>query len=650
MVKNLSFREILAVLAIVALTGAGSALLPWALPMVQAAESWLADFRFATLSAPEPQNDQIVIVAITEDTLASLPYRSPVDRGFLDKLLGKLEAAKPRAIGFDVLFDQPTQPAKDLALRRRMLASTVPIVLATAGTTSNLTKRQSAYLKQFTEGLNTGLANLVKDRADGTVRWIFAGEEVNGQWKMGFVGALAAALGLVPQKQDPPLAYRGRPGKGEPAFKIYPAHTAGFLPKKWFAGKIILIGAVLPGADRHRTPFAAAEGAQTGALPGVLIHAHALAQLLDGRKPPKLGAAAVAALILLMAAVGMLFAAIDMPLALKSAGFLIAVVLYWVGGFAFYRYGGMMLPLLTPSLGFAASSGVGIAFLGRRDRKQKKFIRQAFSRYVSPSIVDKLVADPSQMNAGGERRELTYLFTDLANFTSLTEKTEPAVLVPLLNEYLSEMCRILFKHGATNDKIVGDAVVGFFNAPIAQEDHPSRAVAAALELDEFGQAFIEKQAGLGLTLGITRIGVHSGVAVIGNFGGENFFEYTAHGDMVNTAARLESVNKHLGTRICISGETAGRCPGIAFRPVAELVLKGKTESIQVFEPLAEGWTDSPAAAAYLEAYEKMLRNDPGAGEAFQEVIRISPDDALAKFHLGRLEGGEAGARIVMGEK
>lgn len=180
MVKNLSFREILAVLAIVALTGAGSALLPWALPMVQAAESWLADFRFATLSAPEPQNDQIVIVAITEDTLASLPYRSPVDRGFLDKLLGKLEAAKPRAIGFDVLFDQPTQPAKDLALRRRMLASTVPIVLATAGTTSNLTKRQSAYLKQFTEGLNTGLANLVKDRADGTVRWIFAGEEVNG--------------------------------------------------------------------------------------------------------------------------------------------------------------------------------------------------------------------------------------------------------------------------------------------------------------------------------------------------------------------------------------------------------------------------------------------------------------------------------------
>ena len=253
------------------------------------------------------------------------------------------------------------------------------------------------------------------------------------------------------------------------------------------------------------------------------------------------------------------------------------------------------------------------------------------------------------MNAGGERRELTYLFTDLANFTSLTEKTEPAVLVPLLNEYLSEMYRILFKHGATIDKIVGDAVVGFFNAPIAQEDHPARAVAAALELDQFGQAFIARQAELGLTLGVTRIGVHSGVAVIGNFGGEAFFDYTAHGDMVNTAARLESVNKHLGTRICISGVTAGRCPEMSFRPVAELVLKGKTEGIQVFEPLADGWADS-SAAAYSEAYGKMLDNDPGAGEAFREVVRINPDDGLAKFHLERLSGGETGAKIVMGEK
>ena len=651
MVRNLSARDILAVLAIVALTGAGSYLLPWALPMVQAAETWLADFRFATLSAPEPQDDRIVIVTITEDTLASLPYRSPLDREFLAKLLGSLEAAKPRAIGFDVLFDQKTQPAKDAALKRRLLDSPVPIVVAApAVSNSDLTERQAAYLKVFTDGLDVGLVNLVTDRAGGTVRWIFAGETVDGQWKPGFVGAIAGAIGLEAPRQDTPLAYRGRPGKGEPAFRKYQAHTVGFMPKKWFAGKIILIGADIPRFDRHRTPYSAAEGAEAGGMPGVFIHAHGLAQLLDGRVPSGLGAGAEAALILLLAAAGMLFAALDMPLTLKAGGFLIAIVLYWVGGFALYHYGGIMFPLLTPSLGFAASSGVGITFLGRRDRKQKKFIRQAFSRYVSPGIVDQLVADPSQMNPGGERRELTYLFTDLANFTSLTEKTEPAVLVPLLNEYLSEMCRILFKHGATIDKIVGDAVVGFFNAPIAQEDHPARAVAAALELDEFGQAFVEKQAELARIVGITRIGVHSGVAVIGNFGGEAFFDYTAHGDMVNTAARLESVNKHLGTRICISGVTAGRCPEMAFRPVGELVLKGKSEGIEVFEPLADGWADGMAIAAYTEAFEKLRRNDPGAGEAFREVIRINPDDGLAKFHLGRLEEGETGAKIVMEDK
>ncbi len=224
------------------------------------------------------------------------------------------------------------------------------------------------------------------------------------------------------------------------------------------------------------------------------------------------------------------------------------------------------------------------------------------------------------------------------------------MLVPLLNQYLDGLCGVMFKHGATIDKIVGDAVVSFFNAPIAQADHAARAVAAALEADAFGQAFVIDQAAKGLTVGITRVGVHSGMAVIGNFGGERFFDYTAHGDMVNTAARLESVNKHLGTRVCISGATAAGCPDVQFRPVGTLVLKGKKEGIDVFEPLQDGEAVTAAVAAYREAFDLMRDGDAGAREAFERIVEAHPDDPLARFHLRRLDNGESGTTIVMEEK
>ena len=650
MFRTIAPRELSSIFAIIVIAAAVGALLPRGLATLKAGENWLRDYRFATLTPPEPQNANVVVVAITEDTLAALPYRSPLDRGFIAGLLGVLEQAKPLAIGIDILFDQPTEPAKDDALRQKLLNPSVPVVVASAAKTSKLTKAQMAYLKSFTDGLNTGLANLAKDRVDGTVRWIFSGASVEGKWRPSFSSSLAKTLGLPIPKLDQPLVYRGGPNETTPAFKVFPAHAVPHLPKNWFSGKVVLIGADLPLIDRHRTPFAAAPGTRAGDLPGVMVFAHAVAQLMDGRETPNLALPSEIVLIGLVAIVGVLFSAFDLPLLAKGALYLITLGLFWVGGFAVYLYGGLMIPLIAPTLSFATGSSLGIAYLGKRDREQKKFIRDAFQHYVSPSIVNQLVSHPENLNVGGERRELTYLFTDLANFTSLTESTEPSVLVPLLNDYLSEMCRILFKHGATIDKIVGDAVVGFFNAPLEQPDHPARAVTAALELDAFGQAFVEQQAENGLTVGITRIGVHSGVAVIGNFGGEHFFDYTGHGDMVNTAARLESVNKHLGTRVCISGVTAKACTDLVFRPVGALVLKGKSQGIDVFEPLPDEASSSPPIVAYQEAFEMMRRNDPGAAERFREVLKMNPEDVLAQFHLRRLENGETGATIVMKEK
>jgi CHASE2 domain-containing sensor protein len=180
MLRKILPKELFSVFAIVVLATAVGALLPRMLPTFKAGENWLEDFRFATLAVPEPQNKDVVVIAITEDTLATLPYRSPVDRGFLVRLLMALEAAKPKAIGLDILFDQPTEPAKDSALRQKLLTLSVPVVVALASKAEGLTKPQKEYLTRFAEGMKTGLVNLVTDRTDGTVRWIYPGDSTDG--------------------------------------------------------------------------------------------------------------------------------------------------------------------------------------------------------------------------------------------------------------------------------------------------------------------------------------------------------------------------------------------------------------------------------------------------------------------------------------
>ena len=636
-----------AIIAFAALVGVSA---PWVFPLVGWVENRVADIRVATLSPAEPQHPAIVVVAVTEDTLAALPYRSPLDRRFLADLLRTLEAAGVRAIGLDILLDQPTEEAKDAELGAVLKALGVPVVVAWADSDDKLTERQAAFLEDYLEGLEKGLPNLETDASDGTVRWIFPGRRRGDGMVRGLAGALAAVLGAPVPETRIALAYRKGPDARTPAFRVFPAHTLRFLPKAWLAGKIVVIGSDLPHSDRHRTPFAAAYGEDRGAMAGAMIHAHALAQLLDGRRAPGMGLAGEGALVAVLAVLGLLLAALDMPIPAKIGAGVGGLAVLWVGGFALFNFAGALIPLVTPSLAFAVSGGVGSAYLGRRDRQQKRFLRQAFSRFTSPAVVDLLIADPSRLTLGGERREITCLFTDLAGFTALIEKSEPADVLPLLNRYLDGMCRIVFDHDGTIDKIVGDALVVFFGAPLEQPDHPARAMACALDLDAFAHAFAAEQKTAGIEFGETRIGLNTGMAVLGNFGGEAFFDYTAHGDTMNTAARMESVNKHLGTTMCVTVATASRCPDMRFRPVGVLVLKGKSKGVEAFEPLSPEAAASPATAAYLKAFESMRSGDPGAGAVFAGLLKDHPDDRLAAFHATRLAAGEVGATVVFREK
>src|ERR1700722_6296179 len=182
----------------------------------------------------------------------------------------------------------------------------------------------------------------------------------------------------------------------------------------------------------------------------------------------------------------------------------------------------------------------------------------SLSRYFSPNLAAQLAGDADAIDLGGQRREIATLFTDIASFTALVETLEPEALGPLLNDYLTGMTDLVFSPDGTVAKIVGDALHVLFGAPGEQADHAARAVNCALALDAFAQSFRECSQQKGIALGVTRIGAHAGPAIVGNFGGGRFFDYTAYGDTINVAARLEAANKQLGTHICVSASLAAR--------------------------------------------------------------------------------------------
>ncbi len=271
--------------------------------------------------------------------------------------------------------------------------------------------------------------------------------------------------------------------------------------------------------------------------------------------------------------------------------------------------------------------------------------RANLSRYFSPNLAEHLATNPRTFELGGERREMTFLFTDLASFTTLVEQLDPAVVVALMNEYIGGISGIVFEHGGTVDTVVGDAVHAIFGAPMEQPDHAARGVACALAIDKFAQRFEGSKAAESVAVGITRIGVHTGSAIVGNFGGKDYFHYTAHGDAVNTAARLETANKKLGTRMCVSANTVGSIPHFVGRPIGSLILQGKANEIFAFEPYDPDRGGEERLTQYLDAFDLLQAGDPGCLRAFAAYVGKYDNDPLASFHLQRLLGGQISTEI-----
>lgn len=250
---------------------------------------------------------------------------------------------------------------------------------------------------------------------------------------------------------------------------------------------------------------------------------------------------------------------------------------------------GWWLPFVAPLTCYGLSFSVSLLISYETEGKQKKYLKTAFRQYLSPEVIEELIANPDRLKLGGERREISIYFSDLQGFTSISEKLSPEDLTGLLNEYLSEMSDIILQYGGTIDKYEGDAIIAFWNAPTTQENHSFRALEAAVVCQ---QRLAEMRGKLAIKAGCPmymRIGLNTGTAVVGNMGSRNRFDYTMLGDAVNLAARLEGLNKQFGTYIMCTKATKEGAEkygtSLKFRELAEVTVVGKKEAITIFEPM-----------------------------------------------------------------
>jgi adenylate cyclase len=356
-----------------------------------------------------------------------------------------------------------------------------------------------------------------------------------------------------------------------------------------FKDKIVFVGVTASGLyDVFETPFAG------GKMPGIQVHAAVADDFLSGRflmpasEPVRL-------LTVLALAVGVGLIATVLPAWWASAATLAAVALFTMLATARFA-AGQWINLTQPALASATALFGGVAYQYFVEGREKRKMKRLFGQYVSKDVYAQLVANPELARLGGQRRDMTVLFSDIRGFTTLTEKGQPEEIVHMLNEYFTRMVDIVFRNKGTVDKFVGDMVMALFGAPLDDPQHADHAVEAALEMIEELGRLNQKWAAEGRSANVDiGIGINTGPMIAGNIGSDQIMSYTVIGDAVNLGSRLESLNKQYSTRIIISDETRRRLTGrFVFRPLGDVVVKGKTQPVAIFEVVGRAAADTIA--------------------------------------------------------
>ncbi|MBT9512891.1 MAG: adenylate/guanylate cyclase domain-containing protein [Acidovorax sp.] len=584
------------------------------------------------LTAPQRTALPVVILAIDEPTFQELQQAWPFPRSVHAALLQRLHAEGAAAVGLDIVFADPSTEAEDAALDRA-IAGAGPVVLA--ATREKIDSSNAALwmevlpLPRFLDaGADAGDAG-VEPHDDFVVRRAPVARE-------GFALRLAQrAAEARGQRQALHhfdwIGYRGARGTFDTR-SYYQALEPGLLPAGFFKGKIVLVGRsartatelTRAQADLFNSPFGTAGGERL--FPGVELQATLVDNYLTGGGLRSVSEGWTLALTALLLPV-LLWASRRLHpagAAALTAALVVAMGLVSWGLFAHFRlWWPPLLPAAAAVAIYAAAALMAYALVRQRARQTRAMLAQ----YLPPAVVSRLIAHPELMRLGGEAREVTLMFTDLANFTTLSEQLSAEQTVEVLTGYFNAMTPIVHATGGTVDKFIGDAVMAFWGAPLDDPQHAANAVRAAIAMQQAMQALVADLRARGLPPIHMRIGLHTGRVVVGNVGSEQRFSYTAIGDAVNLAARLEGANKAFGTGILLSAATAAQLPPtVALRALDDVIVKGKTAPVRVFTPCDDAAVGQASQAA-LDAFHS--RDWDGATQSLAQVLQRQPGDLAA---------------------
>lgn len=522
-----------------------------------------------TLFSSKPINDSLVIVAIDDASLQELG-QWPWPRHTFGEFFSKLNEAPPKIVGFDVLLAENSRLGRedDRSLEKSLSTLTYPTVFpveACEMCQNGLLTPLEAFTKN--PQVSLGNVNLFVD-PDGVVRNL--PEHVHDIEPFAYV--------LAPEAQETQSSSK----------RIVYADAPHTLPRISFKdalerpelleNKIVLIGATAPDFhDEHLVPTS--DGTL---MSGVEIHAHIANMRLEGYAFNSLLLPYVFLWILILGGIAplafLIFRRTRAVLIAVALGAIISLILQ----IRLFETG-TLTPLLHIHLAWIISSLGTLLFHYIHIRKKRHELEQVFSRYVSPQVLDTILAHPESVTLGGEEKHVTVLFSDIRSFTTLSEATQPKELVDILNTHFTAMTDVILKHGGVLDKYIGDAIMAFWGAPLENEQQHRDAVAAAHEmiqkLDEVNET-LTRQGKPTLAIGI---GIYSGTAVVGNIGSEKRFDYTVIGDTVNVAARLEGLTKEYKTPLIIGDATYKKLKDTShFKQVDTLQVKGRHEPVTIY--------------------------------------------------------------------
>ncbi|KQY40434.1 adenylate/guanylate cyclase domain-containing protein [Rhizobium sp. Root483D2] len=634
-------RRRLGLAALIALVISALALASFTSPFLLAE---LRSFDYlSTLSPPPLPEDGPVIVAIDEPSMAEIGSQWPWPRALHARLIEALRTAGAKAIGIDVIFaESSAAPENDI-----ILADVLgPDVILAGDETLIETPQADQYVRTeplaefIARGARTGIAS-VQLSGDGTLR------QVPG-YADGFAAELAGISGR-PRQPVPNAALLQvfGPARTYPTVSYYQALDPGqFLPDGFFRDRVVIVGLSLQnaptlkagGADSFATPFTVKSNRLVA---GVEIQATIFDNITHGLFITKAGQAVVIAAIALGAllAGAVVFRATGWPAALVS---LAVLALLAAASVTLLRLGHIFISPIGPALAYFSVAAGQTALDYATERRSRRDITRAFSRYLSPALVARLADDPSQLKLGGERRTLTILFCDIRGFTTISEalKDDPEQLTTLINRLLTPLSDIVLESGGTIDKYIGDCLMAFWNAPLDDPRHASHAVGAALKMldaiDDLNAELQREAAEAGIEARVLKIGIgiNTGDCVVGNMGSARRFDYSVLGDAVNLASRLEGESKNYGVPLLLGEQTAAlSAADFTIAELDSITVKGRTALSPVFTVLPA--TEAGPLETHRQLISAKYAGHLNSGdEAFAQLEHAIPHLA-GYYHLLR---------------